>query len=187
MELVDFSAKNDDSVWIWLGPLLYSVLPLIIILFVFAMIFRQAKGNAMQAFDFTKAKTRILGGNNQKEKTGFGDVAGLKEAKEELAEIIDFLKNPEKYLKMGAKIPRGVLLMGLPGTGKTLLAKAVASESNVPFFPFRDRSLLNFSWGWAPAACAVCLNRRTRPSGRLFSLTRLTPSAKPAAWGHRRT
>ena len=134
MGLVDFSAKNDDSVWVWLGPLLYSVLPLIVILFVFAMVFRQAKGNAMQAFDFTKAKTRILGGDNQKEKTGFGDVAGLKEAKEELTEIIDFLKNPEKYLKMGAKIPRGVLLMGLPGTGKTLLAKAVASESNVPFF-----------------------------------------------------
>ena len=97
------------------------------------MIFRQAKGNAMQAFDFTKAKTRILGGN-PKQKTTFNDIAGLKEAKEELQEIIDFLKNPDKYLKMGAKIPRGVLLMGLPGTGKTLLAKAIANEGNVPFF-----------------------------------------------------
>jgi len=98
------------------------------------MIFRQAKGNAMQAFDFTKAKTRVLTGENQKEKITFNDVAGLKEAKEELQEIIDFLKNPDKYLKMGAKIPRGVLLMGLPGTGKTMLAKAIATEGNVPFF-----------------------------------------------------
>lgn len=130
---VGFESKEDASVWVWLAPLLYSILPLLIILFVFAMIFRQAKGNAMQAFDFTKAKTRILGGK-QKEKTTFGDVAGLKEAKEELQEIIDFLKRPEKYLKMGAKIPRGVLLMGLPGTGKTLLAKAIASEADVPFF-----------------------------------------------------
>jgi len=130
---VGIDTKEDTSVWIWLNPLLYSILPLVIILVVFAMIFRQAKGNAMQAFDFTKAKTRILGGN-QKEKTTFNDVAGLKEAKEELQEIIDFLKNPDKYLKMGAKIPRGVLLMGLPGTGKTLLAKAIANEGNVPFF-----------------------------------------------------
>ncbi len=131
---VDFQAKDDDSAWVWLAPLLYSLLPLLIILFIFAMIFRQAKGSAMQAFDFTKAKTRMVGGANQKQKTTFNDVAGLKEAKEELNEIVDFLKNPEKYLKMGAKIPRGVLLMGLPGTGKTLLARAIANEANVPFF-----------------------------------------------------
>ena len=119
----------------WLAPLLLgSVLPLLVFVIILMLIFRQAKGNAMQAFDFTKAKTRILGGGNPKEKTTFNDVAGLKEAKEELQEIIDFLKNPEKYLKMGAKIPRGVLLMGLPGTGKTLLAKAIANEANVPFF-----------------------------------------------------
>lgn len=132
---VNFESKVDTSVWSWLAPLLLSsILPLILFLIVFMMIFRQAKGNAMQAFDFTKAKTRILGGENQKDKTTFNDVAGLKEAKEELAEIIDFLKNPDKYLKMGAKIPRGVLLMGLPGTGKTMLAKAIANEGNVPFF-----------------------------------------------------
>lgn len=132
---VNLESKIDTSVWSWLAPLLISsILPLVIFLFIFMLVFRQAKGNAMQAFDFTKAKTRMLGGANQKEKITFNDVAGLKEAKEELQEIIDFLKNPEKYLKMGAKIPRGVLLMGLPGTGKTMLAKAIANEGNVPFF-----------------------------------------------------
>jgi cell division protease FtsH len=132
---ISFESKIDTSIWSWLAPLLLgSVLPLLIFVIILMMIFRQAKGNAMQAFDFTKAKTRILGGGNPKEKTTFNDVAGLKEAKEELQEIIDFLKNPDKYLKMGAKIPRGVLLMGLPGTGKTLLAKAIANEGNVPFF-----------------------------------------------------
>lgn len=131
---INFESKVDTSVWSWLTPLLlYSVLPLVVFVGILMLVFRQAKGNAMQAFDFTKAKTRILGGS-QKEKTTFNDVAGLKEAKEELQEIIDFLKSPDKYLKMGAKIPRGVLLMGLPGTGKTLLAKAIANEGNVPFF-----------------------------------------------------
>jgi cell division protease FtsH len=133
---VSFETNTTESVWAWLAPLLLTtILPLAIIIILFMMIFRQARGNAMQAFDFTKAKTRILGvGGTQKVKITFDDVAGLKEAKEELFEIIDFLKNPEKYLKMGAKIPRGVLLMGLPGTGKTLLAKAIANEAAVPFF-----------------------------------------------------
>ncbi|MCU0652874.1 MAG: ATP-dependent zinc metalloprotease FtsH [Candidatus Pacebacteria bacterium] len=131
---ISFESKIDTSIWSSLIPLLLSsILPLAVFAIILMLIFRQAKGNAMQAFDFTKAKTRILGGN-PKEKTTFADVAGLKEAKEELQEIIDFLKNPDKYLKMGAKIPRGVLLMGLPGTGKTLLAKAIANEGNVPFF-----------------------------------------------------
>jgi len=135
LEKVNFDIRQDTSIWSWLGPLLlYSIIPLGVFILVLMVFFRQARGSAMQAFNFTRAKTRILGGGNQKEKTTFNDVAGLKEAKEELNEIIDFLKNPDKYLKMGAKIPRGVLLMGLPGTGKTLLAKAIANEANVPFF-----------------------------------------------------
>ncbi len=116
---------------------LFSILlfPILIFIIFFWMIFRQARSGAMQAFNFGKARARLFGAEGaDKEKTTFNDVAGLKEAKEELKEIVDFLKNPKKYLRMGAKIPRGVLLMGPPGTGKTLLARAVASEAGVPFF-----------------------------------------------------
>jgi cell division protease FtsH len=89
----------------------------------------------MQAFDFTKARAKLFGAEGHpQERITFSDVAGLKEAKEELKEVVDFLKNPKKYLHMGARIPRGVLLLGPAGVGKTLLARAVAGEANVPFF-----------------------------------------------------
>ncbi len=127
--------KEKQGVSSWLIPLLiFGLLPLLILGAFFWMIFRQAKGGALQAFDFTKAKARLFGAEGHpKEKITFNDVAGLKEAKEELKEIVDFLKNPKKYLKMGARIPRGVLLLGPAGVGKTLLARAVAGESSVPF------------------------------------------------------
>jgi len=127
--------KEKQGVSSWLIPLLiFGLLPLLILGAFFWMIFRQAKGGALQAFDFSKAKARLFGAEGHpKEKITFNDVAGLKEAKEELKEIVDFLKNPKKYLKMGARIPRGVLLLGPAGVGKTLLARAVAGESNVPF------------------------------------------------------
>ena len=127
--------KERDGGWGWLGPVLFSLLPVLIFGFFFWMLFRQAKSGAMQAFDFTKAKARLFGAEGHpKEEISFKDVAGQKEAKEELKEVVDFLKNPKKYLKMGARIPRGVLLLGPAGVGKTLLARAVAGEANVPFF-----------------------------------------------------
>ena len=127
-------AKQD--VWSWLTPLLvFGILPLVFFGVIFWMMFRQAKTGAMQAFDFTKARARIFGAEGHgKEKITFKDVAGLKEAKEELVEIVDFLKFPKKYLAMGAKIPRGVLMVGGAGVGKTLLSRAVAGEASVPFF-----------------------------------------------------
>ena len=126
-------AKEDF--WSWATPLLvFGILPLVFFGLIFWMMFKNAKTGAMQAFDFTKAKARIFGAEgHSKEKITFKDVAGLKEAKEELVEIVDFLKFPKKYLAMGAKIPRGVLLVGAAGVGKTLLARAVAGEANVPF------------------------------------------------------
>lgn len=127
-------AKQD--LWSWLTPLLvFGILPLVFFGVIFWMMFRQAKTGAMQAFDFTKARARIFGAEGHgKERITFKDVAGLKEAKEELVEIVDFLKFPKKYLEMGAKIPRGVLMVGGAGVGKTLLSRAVAGEANVPFF-----------------------------------------------------
>jgi cell division protease FtsH len=128
--------QQKESAWSWLLPLLiYGILPLVVIGFFFWTMMRQARNGVMQTFDFTKARARLFGAEGHgKEKITFKDVAGLKEAKEELTEIVDFLKFPKKYLAMGAKIPRGVLLLGGAGVGKTLLARAVAGEANVPFF-----------------------------------------------------
>ncbi|KPJ54709.1 cell division protein FtsH [Parcubacteria bacterium DG_72] len=120
----------------WLLPLLiFGIAPLLLFGVFFWFILRQAKAGAAQTFSFTKARARLFGAEGHpKKKITFKDVAGLKEAKEELMEIVDFLKNPQKYLKMGAQIPRGVLLMGGAGTGKTLISRAVAGEAEVPFF-----------------------------------------------------
>ena len=136
LKKVEMEPRSEDKdSWIIWGTLISIILPLLLFGFFFWMLFRQAKTGAMQAFDFTKAKARLFGvGGIVKEKVSFEDVAGLKEAKEELREVVDFLKNPKKYLKMGARIPRGVLLVGPAGCGKTLLARAVAGESSVPFF-----------------------------------------------------
>ena len=114
------------------------VLPLLLILFFFWLLSRQARQSASQTFNFTQSLAKSIlpksKSESKKKKATLKDVAGLKEAKEELQEVIDFLRFPEKYYKMGARIPRGVLLIGPPGCGKTLLARAVAGESNVPFF-----------------------------------------------------
>lgn len=135
LKSVNIEIKEIESIWSWLGPFLFSFLPTLILFFLLWSMFRQAKSGTSQIFDFTKARAKILGpGGQLKEKVTFDDVGGLREAKEELKEIVDFLKNPKKYLQLGAKIPRGVLLIGAPGTGKTLLAKAIASQANVPFF-----------------------------------------------------
>ncbi len=110
---------------------LINILPMVIIVGVGFYLITKQMGSGSKSMDFGRSKARLSGGET---KVTFKDVAGLEEEKEEMSELIDFLKNPKKFQKMGARIPKGVLLVGPPGTGKTLLAKAVAGEANVPFY-----------------------------------------------------
>lgn len=119
-----------ENSWMF-GLLAQILLPLIVFAFLWWILMRQAQSSSSQAFSFGKSPARALEG---KITVTFADVAGVDEAKEELKEIVEFLKTPEKFQKLGAKIPKGLLLMGAPGTGKTLLARAIAGEAGVPFF-----------------------------------------------------
>ncbi len=131
LQAVELEIQNQSGFDFWAGIILPPLLSIIIIGLFFWFMFRQARSGVNQAFSFGRSNLRL---STFKDKVMFRDVAGLKEAKDELIEVVDFLKNPKKFLDLGARIPRGILLMGPPGTGKTLVARAVAGESNVPFF-----------------------------------------------------
>ncbi|MEX2543405.1 MAG: ATP-dependent zinc metalloprotease FtsH [Trueperaceae bacterium] len=127
-QVADVTIRNPPQ---WIGFAI-SILPIVILIGFFWFIFMRAQGGPNQVMQFGQSKAKTYGREN-KVKTSFEDVAGHQEAKQELKEVVDFLKNPQKYLRIGAEIPRGVLLVGPPGTGKTLLARAVAGEAGVPF------------------------------------------------------
>ncbi|HAV10868.1 MAG TPA: cell division protein FtsH, partial [Dehalococcoidia bacterium] len=126
---VRLDVKTGGMDW---GNILISFVPLVLFGALLFFLFRSARGANTQAFNFGKSRARLAQGNKQN--VTFSDVAGVNEAKVELQEIVEFLKSPQKFIALGARIPRGVLLVGPPGCGKTLIAKAVAGEAGVPFY-----------------------------------------------------
>jgi len=131
---IKITIKEESSSSFWLNTILPFLIPFLLIgIFIWIMM-RQIQGANNRALGFGQSSARVANQKDNKNRITFDDVAGAQEAKQELTEVVEFLKNPQKFLTLGAKIPKGVLLLGAPGTGKTLLAKAVAGEARVPFF-----------------------------------------------------
>ena len=153
---------------------------MLLLIGVWVFFMRQMQAGGGRAMGFGKSRARML--TEKQGRVTFDDVAGIDEAKGELQEIVEFLKDPQKFQRLGGKIPKGVLLVGPPGTGKTLLARAIAGEANVPFFTISGSDFVEMFVGvGASAACATCSSRarRTRPASS--SSTKSTRSAGIAA------
>ncbi|MFZ2886364.1 MAG: ATP-dependent zinc metalloprotease FtsH, partial [Minisyncoccia bacterium] len=131
---VKINVQDQGGLRYWALTLAPLLIPVMLLLGIMWYLSRQVRGAGMQAFTFGRSMARLVSPEDEVQRVTFKDVAGAREAKAELTEIVDFLKNPKKFIQIGARIPKGVLLMGAPGTGKTLLARAVAGEAGVPFF-----------------------------------------------------
>ena len=169
--------KSDRGSWVYF---LTSWLPFILLIGFWIFLMRQMQSGGNKALSFGKSRARLM--SSQQKKVTFKDVAGVEEAKEELTEIIEFLKEPQKFQKLGGRIPKGVLLMGPPGTGKTLLARAIAGEANVPFFSISGSDFVEMFVGvGASAACETCSSRGRRTLPASSSSMKSTPWAGIAA------
>ena len=128
---VAITVQGQSGFEFWFATLAPTILSLLFIGLIFWFISRQVRGAGMQAFSFGQSKARVIDPADSSQRVTFADVAGAREAKEELLEIVDFLKSPKKFLDIGARIPKGIILMGAPGTGKTLLARAEIGRAHV--------------------------------------------------------
>src|SRR6188768_2539757 len=151
------SPQSDMPSWL---QYLLSYLPFIALIAVWVFLSRQMQGAGGKAMGFGKSKAKLL--TEAHGRVTFDDVAGIDEAKEDLQEIVEFLRDPQKFQRLGGRIPRGVLLVGPPGTGKTLTARAVAGEANVPFFTISGSDFVEMFSASVPRACATCSSRRRR-------------------------
>ena len=161
---VQITAKPPGDNVPWFVSLLVSWLPFIALIGVWIFLSRQMQGGAGKAMGFGKSRAKML--TEAHGRVTFEDVAGVDEAKQDLQEIVEFLRDPGKFQRLGGRIPRGVLLVGPPGTGKTLIARAVAGEANVPFFTISGSDFVEMFVGVGAAASATCSSRprRTRPA-----------------------
>jgi len=167
---VDIEVKPPESTPFWLNVIL-AFGPYLFVFFFMWLLLRQLQGSNNQAFSFGKSRARIFLDN--KPKVTFADVAGADEAKEELKEVVEFLKNPQKFRKLGAKIPKGILLVGPPGTGKTLLARAVAGEANVPFLSISGSEFVEMFVGVGAARVRDLFNQAKKLSPSIVFIDEL--------------
>ena len=171
---VRVEAEKRDEDGISLLGILVSWFPMLLLIGVWIFFMRQMQGGkGGGAMGFGKSKARML--TEDKNKVTFRDVAGVDEAKQELEEVVEFLKAPDKFQRLGGKIPKGCLLVGPPGTGKTLIAKAVAGEANVPFYTISGSDFVEMLWAWVQAVSVTCLNRPRKMRLVLSLLTKLMP------------
>jgi len=170
-EKVKIEAEDSESSgMIWFG-ILSGLLPVLLIGFFIWILFRSAQSGSNRALSFGKTTARLFSGG--KGRVTFKDVAGLKESKEELMEVVEFLKNPIKFRRLGAKIPKGVLLVGPPGTGKTLLAKAVSGEAGVPFFSISASEFVEMFVGVGASRVRDLFNKAKRNSPSIIFIDEL--------------
>jgi len=160
---VKVSIKDQSSMNIWFG-ILGAFLPVLLMVALFYFIFRQARGTQESIFSFGQSRAKLF--NKDTPKTSFDDVAGVDEAKQELTEIVDFLKHPQKYKAIGARTPKGVLMIGPAGTGKTLLARATAGEANVAFFSMAGSEFMEMLVGVGASRVRDLFNtaKKTQPA-----------------------